>query len=101
LTYGSQIGDLYPSLFPAVGLDRLVESVSGQVEGRWLNLWRPSDAIGGQVVSDLGSRNWKVVSGSGHSRYELTPEFCAARKAGLSGDLQRPSDNDMARCWDS
>lgn len=100
LTYGSQLGDLYPSLFPAVGLDRLVESTIGQVEGRWLNLWRHSDAIGGQVIRALGTRNWEVNTGSGHSYYELTPEFCAARKSGLAGDLHRPSDMDIAKCWD-
>jgi hypothetical protein len=100
LTYGSQLGDLYPSLFPAVGLDGLVDSTISQVGGRWLNLWRRSDFIGGQVVSKLGTRNWEVITGSGHSYYELTPEFCAARKSVESGDLLRPSDTDMANCWD-
>lgn len=99
LTYGSQLGDLYPSLFPAVGLDHLVEAVSQQMEDRWLNLWRSSDVIGGQVVERLGTRNWEVITGSGHSLYELTPEFCAARKAYLSGDLDRPADRDMSDCW--
>lgn len=100
ITYGSQLGDLYPRLFPAVGLDVLVESAEAQVGGRWLNLWRPSDPIGGQVVSRLESRNWKVATGRGHSRYELTPEFCAARKAQSSEDLDRPADLDMADCWE-
>ena len=101
ITYGSQLGDLYPSLFPSIGLDSLAEAVSDQVHGKWLNLWRPSDAIGGQVVSSLGSRNWEVKTGTGHSRYELTPEFCAARKTHLSGDMDRPEDGDIVRCWDS
>jgi hypothetical protein len=101
LTYGSQIGDLYPSLFPSVGLGDLVTSVSTQIDGRWLNLWRGSDGVGGQVISELGNRNWEVMTGSGHSGYELTPEFCSARKAGLSGDLARPADLDMANCWES
>jgi MFS family permease len=99
VTYGSQLGDLYPSLFPAVGLDDLVDATARQVEGRWINLWRGSDAVGGQVVSELGSRNWEVTTGKGHSRYELTTEFCAARKAVVSGDLARPADTDMAGCW--
>lgn len=99
VTYGSQLGDLYPSLFPGVGLDRLVTEASRQVDGRWINLWRCSDAIGGQVVEELGSRNWEVTTGLGHSRYELTPEFCAARKSALSGDLTRPGDTDMTDCW--
>ena len=99
VTYGSQLGDLYPSLFPAVGLADLVDATSRQVEGRWINLWRGSDAVGGQVVSELGSRNWEVTTGKGHSRYELTPEFCVARKAVVSGDLARPADTDIAGCW--
>jgi len=99
VTYGSQLGDLYPSLFPGVGLDDLVTATSRQVDGRWLNLWRGSDAVGGQVVEDLESRNWEVYTGTGHSRYELTPEFCAARKTALTGDLNRPGDVDMANCW--
>ncbi len=99
LTYGSQIGDLYPSLFPAVGFDTLVGSVRSQVGERWINLWRPSDVVGGQVIADLGSRNWLVRTGEGHSRYELTPEFCAAREAGLGDVLDRPQDHDMADCW--
>jgi hypothetical protein len=99
ISYGSQLGDLYPRLFPAVGIDTLVESADAQLGGHWLNLWRPSDPIGGQVVGRLGSRNWKVVTGTGHFRYELTPEFCAARKTQSSGDLDRPPDLDMADCW--
>ncbi|HXV72327.1 MAG TPA: hypothetical protein VEB69_13135 [Acidimicrobiia bacterium] len=100
VTYGSQIGHLYPALFPAVGLDHLVTTVDSQLEGRWLNLWRGTDAIGGQVIDRLGSRNWEVVSGAGHSFYELTPEFCAARRAVESRVLTRPEDAEMANCWE-
>jgi hypothetical protein len=99
VTYGSQLGDLYPSLFPGVGIAELITATSRQVDGRWINLWRGSDAVGGQVVSDLGSRNWEVTTGSGHSRYELTPEFCSARLAEVSGDLDRPGDPDLGNCW--
>lgn len=101
ITYGSQIGNLYPSLFPGVGLDALAAVTDRQVDGRWINLWRGSDAIGGQVVPVLGERNWEVRTGRGHSRYELTPEFCSARKAALTGDLNRPGDLDMSGCWES
>jgi len=101
ITYGSQIGHLYPSLFPAVGLDRLVSTVDAQLDNQWLNLWRRSDAIGGQVIPRLQSRNWEVATGTGHSYYELSPEFCAARKTGATGVLSRPADADMADCWDA
>ena len=99
ITYGSQIGDLYPSLFPAVGFDHLVESTDTQLEGRWLNLWRATDSIGGQVIPSLADRNWEVLTGSGHSSYELTPEFCTARTTFESGDLHRPPYKDMVDCW--
>jgi hypothetical protein len=99
ITYGSQIGDLYPSLFPAVGFDRLVATVSGQVGSRWLNLWRSSDGVGGQPIEALGNHNWEVRTGTGHSRYELAPEFCAARKTISSRVLERPADPDLADCW--
>ncbi|MFZ0015008.1 MAG: hypothetical protein WAL25_12935 [Acidimicrobiia bacterium] len=99
LTYGSQIGDLYPMLFPSVGFDPLVASATSQVDGRWINLWRRTDPIGGQPVEALGDRNWEVRTGAGHSLYELTPEFCAARKAGPGVDLTRPPESEMADCW--
>jgi hypothetical protein len=101
VTYGSQLGDLYPTLFPAVGLDDMVTHVDDQLDGRWINLWRPSDAVGGQVISQLGDRNWEVETGSGHSLYELTPEFCAARKAVAAPSLVRPPNTDLVNCWDS
>lgn len=47
---------------------------------------------------NVWSRTWNT--GSGQSYYELTPEFCAARRWGLAGDLLRPSDMDVAKCWD-
>lgn len=99
VTYGSQIGDLYPSLFPAVGFDRMVAEVDRQVGGRWINLWRDTDPVGGQPIDALGERNWIVDTGTGHSRYELTPEFCAARKTLATGVGGRPPDADIADCW--
>lgn len=99
VTNGSQIGVLHPSLFPGVGFGGLIESVSTQVDSRWINLWRPSDVVNGQVIEPLGSHNWQVQTGHGHSRYELTPEFCAARVLGLDGETGRPSDSEMADCW--
>jgi hypothetical protein len=70
-----------PTLFPAAGLDCLETTLDSQLGGRWLGLWRRTDPMGSQVIDRLVSRNWEVVSGSGHSFYELTPEFCSARNA--------------------
>lgn len=101
LTYGSQLGALYPGMFPSVGVDDLVEEVKLRVGGRWINLWRRSDPIGGQYVPVLGSANWYVDTGSGHSYYELAPEYCAARLSLLAGGTTRPTDQEMADCWES
>ena len=98
LTYGSPLG-VYRRLFPEVGLESLIGAADVRVGGRWLNLWRRSDPIGGPI-EPLGDRNWHVDSGSGHSRYELTPEYCSAREQGLAGILQRLSDTEMANCWE-
>lgn len=99
LTYGSQLGILYPLLFPTVEIDDIVAQVSDKLHGRWVNLWRRSDPIGGQYVTGLGPANWHVSTGSGHSRYELTPEYCQARLSLVAGDLDRPDDQAIAGCW--
>jgi hypothetical protein len=99
VTYGSQLGHLYPRLFPGVGFDQLIAGTNTKVNGRWLNLWRDTDPIGGQQVAALGGQNWAVVADQGHSRYELTPEFCAARKAYDGGGLVRPTGPALADCW--
>ncbi|MGD2059795.1 MAG: hypothetical protein PVF87_02920 [Acidimicrobiia bacterium] len=101
VSYGSQIGHLYPALFPAVGFNRLIASAAGQLGERWINLWRRTDVVGGQLIPALGERNWEVITGTGHSSYELTPEFCAARETVSTWDPRRPSDLDMADCWES
>ena len=100
LTYGSQLGGLYTTMFPSVGIDELIDIVKERVDGMWINLWRRSDGIGGQVISELGAANWHVDSGSGHSRYELTPEFCEARVSLLSGSTVRPRQQQLVDCWD-
>lgn len=100
ISYGSQIGDLYPKLFPSVGLRKLITTTDSQLGGSWINLWRASDPIGGQVIPEISSRNWKVETGTGHSRYELTPEFCAARKARFSGSFFLPRYIEISNCWD-
>lgn len=101
ITYGSQVGELYPRLFPTVGLRDMIIETNARVGDAWVNLWRPSDSIGGQVIAEIGERNWQVETGRGHSRYELTPEFCAARETVSSPDLHRPPDNDIGDCWET
>ena len=93
LTYGNPAGHLYAKLFPDVGIDALYEDVAGKVKG-WCNLYRPSDPIGGEpapVVQVNGlsyPSNVEVTlreDGTGHSSYELTSAYRAARSAVLTG----------------
>jgi hypothetical protein len=99
LTYGSQLGMLYPLMFPHSGIDDLVVRLQHHMPNRWINLWRDSDPIGGQPAVSLDSANWQVTTGRGHSLYELTPEFCQARKTLGGGSTDRPT-GDVGNCWD-
>ncbi|HEU4320999.1 MAG TPA: hypothetical protein VFS66_13080 [Acidimicrobiia bacterium] len=83
ITYGSQLGLLYPRMFPSTGIDDMVEEVSTLCPS-WINLWRSTDYLGGHYVSRGHVDNRRVTSGSGHSGYEPTPEYRDARE-----DLRR------------
>ena len=101
LTYGSQLGILYPLLFPTVGFDDLVKKVDEEMHERWINLWRRSDQIGGQYIPQLGIRNWHISTGAGHSQYELTPEYCVARNRVFSFEIAELDDTELIDCWES
>jgi pimeloyl-ACP methyl ester carboxylesterase len=79
ITYGSQLGILYPRMFPGAGIDDLVDSVAGRVS-MWVNLWRDTDPIGGHYVDRAEVDNRPVGTASGHSGYETTPEYLTARR---------------------
>ena len=79
ITYGSQLGILYPRMFPGTGMDELVDSVAGRVS-MWVNLWRDTDPIGGHFVDRNRVDNRLVGTDSGHSGYETTPEYLTARR---------------------
>jgi hypothetical protein len=90
LTYGSPVGHLYHRYFPSAGFIHLgaalAEGLGAYGEpgaGRWVNLYRRSDPIGGPVVPavdvevtdpetvpDGGPPAWRL-----HSRYEPTAAF--------------------------
>ena len=87
ITYGSQLGVLYPGMFPGAGIgdeDGLVEKVYAAYGSEWLNLYRDTDPIGGHFVQRLDTQNLAVHSSTGHSRYEPTDEYKEARR-GVSG----------------
>jgi hypothetical protein len=82
VTYGSQLGILYPQMFPGAGIggeDGLVARLHGIYGERWVNLYRDTDPIGGHFIDRLGAQNRCVRVGTGHSTYEPTPEFREAR----------------------
>ncbi len=78
ITYGCQLGLHYPSHFPTAGIPELVEAVRAKLgQDRWISLWRPNDPLGGPVGGTVIDR--EVGEAVGHSRYELTGSYEAAR----------------------
>jgi hypothetical protein len=97
LTYGCPVRRLYGRFFPAYFGPDTVQSALADVDGRWLNLWAPSDPIGSWVlvgaahpgVDGIDVRladptslvaaadgTWPPLTG--HSGYVSRPEFAAA-----------------------
>lgn len=79
ITCGSQLGLLYPSLFPKVGFHELISCVDQRLSENWVNLWRNTDYVGGQTIDPLGDRNREVIEGLGHSKYETTDVYAQVR----------------------
>ena len=79
ITYGSPIGMLYRPLFPSAGIDDLIAFVDARLGGRWVNLWRETDPIGGRPIG-LGDRDLRVRDGVGHSDYEVSTTFSNVRQ---------------------
>jgi hypothetical protein len=86
LTYGSPLGILYSELFPAVDVEGLIAEVDGKwgQSKHWVNLWRSTDPLGGEELPGMAN-NRLVITGTGHTQYELTPEFWQAREDSISG----------------
>lgn len=90
LTYGSPLGRLYARLFPAYVNPAVFNCVRASVGGRWWNLWRDTDPIGGAVQNAPNQRlrdppAFDIQPGDtvypmiqGHSGYQKQPPFAAA-----------------------
>ncbi len=74
VTYGSPLGLLYKPLFPETGIGNMITELETRLEGRWVNLWRPTDPLGGKPIG-LAEGDVEVDEGTGHSTYELTLTF--------------------------
>ena len=85
LTYGSPLGLLYLPLFPGTGIKDMVSSLKGRLDGRWRNLWRDTDPLGGLPIG-LGEGDVQAVDSTGHSWYEETSAFREARHRLLQRD---------------
>lgn len=98
-------------MFPAVGVDDLCGLVDQKLrdflsdaddanpQSHWLNLCRAETDYIGSDPTPL-CENWLVETGTGHSSYELTPEFCEARKVSILGTRSSPGKV-PAECWKS
>ncbi len=91
LTYGSPITRLYARLFPDYVNPTTLTAVGTGVRGRWVNLWRETDPIGGPVGEPAGDRRFVDPAGfpippsdtvypavHGHSGYPSDPAFGVA-----------------------
>jgi hypothetical protein len=100
LTYGSPLRRLYAPIFPAYFGPDALRQVDTAVAGRWRNLYRPSDPIGGYVFADRFGHagpssevDWWLVDPAfdrppgdgtwpttfGHGDYFADPAFAQAR----------------------
>jgi hypothetical protein len=80
LTYGCPWDHLYGEFFPGqvdeAGTARILE----RVDGRWVNLWRASDPIGGEVLGVSRESPIPHPVQEGHSDYWVEPEYEAAAR---------------------
>lgn len=92
LTHGSPLTRLYARYFPEYFTESLYSDLAGRLHG-WINLWRPTDYIGGPVVA-AGVDDHRVFDPPStrppslgearprpfrHSAYDRTAEYQAAR----------------------
>ena len=53
ITYGCPLTHLYDNYFPGAWFKPLAESLENELGDRWVNLYRPTDPIGGPVLESI------------------------------------------------
>lgn len=91
VTYGSPLRRLYARFFPAYFGLAVFDETKSVLEGRWRNIWAPSDPIGGWIFDPAGGgpdrkladptslvfSDGKYPLTCGHSGYLRRPEYYA------------------------
>ncbi|GAA4542878.1 hypothetical protein [Pseudonocardia xishanensis] len=80
LSYGSPWGRLYAEFFPTQVDGAVTAEIERRLDGRWINLWRPSDPIGGEIEGLPGDTRIAEPCRQGHSDYWEEPAYCRATR---------------------
>jgi hypothetical protein len=79
LTYGSPLHRFYAKYFPTYFDASTTAALAGRLDGRWINLFRDTDPIGGSVAASTVDWNVPPVVVAGkvraHSDYPLEPFY--------------------------
>lgn len=81
LTYGCPWDHLYGEFFPGQVDAAATARVAERVDGRWVNLWRASDPIGGPVEGLPGDASIRHPVHEGHSDYWVEREYGEAARS--------------------
>lgn len=96
LTFGAPLRKLYARNFPAYFGREVLESLEPKENGQWLNLWAPTDPIGGWVfvedaaVAPITEQSLKTVDCRLHDVYVEELLYDKAPICGHSGFWRRP-----------